>query len=46
MEKLRQNDASAAATPMEIARIEEILIGQEEAEFFLRRPRRRGAQAQ
>ncbi|MCX7369902.1 MAG: hypothetical protein NTX90_13615 [Alphaproteobacteria bacterium] len=44
MEKLRQNDANAAVTPMEIARIEEILIGQEEAEFFLRRPRRRGAQ--
>ena len=44
MEKLRQNDASATATPMEIARIEEILIGQEEAELFLRRPRRRGAQ--
>jgi hypothetical protein len=44
MEKLRQNDANAAVTPMEIARIEEILIGQEEAELFLRRPRRRGAQ--
>ena len=40
MEKLRQNDASAAATPMEIARIEEILIGGEAAERSLYRMRR------
>jgi hypothetical protein len=40
MEKLRQNDANAAATPMEIARIEEILIGGEAAERSLYRMRR------
>jgi hypothetical protein len=40
MEKLRQNDTSAAATPMEIARIEEILIGGEAAERSLYRMRR------
>jgi hypothetical protein len=40
MEKLRQNDANAAVTPMEIARIEEILIGGEAAERSLYRMRR------
>ena len=40
MEKLRQNDANAAATPMEIARIEEILNGGEAAERSLSRMRR------
>ena len=40
MEKLRQNGANAAVTPMEIARIEEILIGGEAAERSLYRMRR------
>ena len=40
MEKLRQDDSNAAVTPMEIARIEEILIGRESAERSLYRNRR------
>lgn len=42
MEKLRQDDSNAAVTPMEIARIEEILIGRESAERSLYRNRRIG----
>jgi hypothetical protein len=41
MEKLRQNEANAAVTPMEIARIEEILIGGEAAERSLYGMRRK-----
>jgi hypothetical protein len=41
MEKLRRNEANAAVTPMEIARIEEILIGGEAAERSLYRMRRK-----
>ena len=41
MEKLRQNEADTAVTPMEIARIEEILIGGEAAERSLYRMRRK-----
>jgi hypothetical protein len=41
MEKLRQNEADTAVTPMEIARIEEILIGGEGAERSLYRMRRK-----
>jgi hypothetical protein len=40
MEKLRRNAANAAVTPMDIARIEEILIGGEAAERSLYRMRR------
>jgi hypothetical protein len=41
IEKLRQNEANTAVTPMEIARIEEILIGGEAAERSLYRIRRK-----
>ena len=41
VEKLRRNEANATVTPMEIARIEEILIGGEAAERSLYRMRRK-----
>ncbi len=46
MEELRQGDNEAAVTGMEIARIEEILIGQESAERNLTRARRRAGRLQ
>ena len=46
MEKLRRNEANAAVTPMEIARIEEILIGGEAAERSLYRMRRKALKNQ
>jgi hypothetical protein len=42
MEKRQQGEAGSAMTEMEMARIEEILIGQEAAESFLAAARRRG----
>jgi hypothetical protein len=46
MEELRQGHNEAAVTGMEIARIEEILIGQESAERNLTRARRRAGRWQ
>jgi hypothetical protein len=40
VENQLQEETSSAATPMEVARIGEILIGQEAAERFASRPRR------
>ena len=42
MEKRQQGEAGSAMTEMEMARIEEILIGHEAAESFLAASRRRG----
>ena len=44
IEKLQREDTPEGLSATELARIEEILIGQEEAELFLRRSRSRGAQ--
>jgi hypothetical protein len=45
-EKLQQGNLEATITAMEIARIEEILIGQESAERSLNRSRRRSGRLQ
>jgi hypothetical protein len=42
MEKRQQGEAGSAMTEMEMARIEEILIGHEAAERFLAASRRQG----
>jgi fido (protein-threonine AMPylation protein) len=42
MEKQQQGEAGSAMTEMEMARIEEILLGREAAERFLAASRRQG----
>jgi hypothetical protein len=46
MERRQQEEAGPGMTAMEVARIEEILIGREAAERFLSRARRRGLRNQ